>query len=475
MFLVLPLLSSSESAGLAHLLERHAERPPADAVIAILGALPRLEADEAAIARFLLAGALSELGLVELAAGILRPELDSPFLGGAAFVAWLRAESAAGEHERIVRVTRRAPWKNVAADDLGEALYRAARACFVTARYPEARLWAREVPDDSSWHPFARYLLAQSEYALGRHAAALSAAEPIFSSRDSGDAVGALQERTAVLLGDMLIEIGLYERAVEVLSWPDADGPFAERAGRDRLVARGLAALEAARFERAEALTARVAARLDRLGADIERASASTADRAARIDDLRRAWPAAADGAARRRWTAARARDAWERSRGWTFSRVMRAAWASFPPVILWRLARRPDETVPEGGRIGADSRFFFAPRPEVSKLLAAAALLEESGERDCREAAVHRRAAAALLGVTPIRDLESLRRAECDDAPNADSLAPVLRERLDHALEADARRQLRALREQRFALDEAVARARLDHQAAIRAVESRP
>jgi len=475
-FLAFPLFASSSPEGVSRWLDGYASRPAAESALAVLGGLGGLEEPEQEIARFLLAGDFAELGLSTLAIDAFRSLRDSGNLAGAAFVGVVRVHADGDEHERLYHFARRGAWRELEQDDAAEVAFRVARACFATSRYPEARLWLSEVPDDSSWYPFGRYLLAQTEYALGRYGRAIEAAAPIFSAREPADAIGPLRERTAVLLGNMMTEIGMYREAVELLSWPGPDSPWKERAERDRLVAHGLAALQDARFDRAERLTADVARLLDGAVSAVERSVASEADVGKRLEDLRGSWPSVALRGARSAWTAAHARRALDRVEGFGFRKVFAAAWASLPPVLLYRLFRRDGDVVPPAVAVGEESRFFFAPSGEVSRVLTAAALVEESRTRDCgaREAAALRtHAAAALLGITApprLGDVEAI-AGGCGRGA-VTGLGPVVHERLLHAIGEDARRLRRDLRSQRYALDEAVARARVDFGKAARAAE---
>jgi hypothetical protein len=479
--LVLPLLAASSASPLRDLRVEAAafsRQTATESAVAMLRALPRLEGADRDVARFLLATALAELGLATPALALHRALLaSSAALAPAAFVATSRIRTEDEPSDALLRGARTAPWERMDDDDFAEAAYRVARSAFRAKRYVEARLWAREVRSGTPWYPFARYLLAQSEYALGRYGRALEAAEPIFSTREPADAIAPLRDRTAVLLGDMLIEIGLYEHAIGMLSWPGPESAWRSRARRDLLVARGLAELERTRFEEGEALTARAGRALDGIAAEIEGAVASKDAVASRARELRRAWPPRAVFEARRRWAANHALAALDEAHASFFGRMLLAVRESFPPVLLYRLARREPEPSGRVARLDAPTRFFFTPRPEVSRLLTAIALLEEkrtgAGCVANAAAAMRQEIAAFLVMERPEPTFDELLRlgTACSVEPR-EALPGIARKRLHEALAEDARARRRELKSHRYALDEALARSRLDHRAAARAAE---
>lgn len=178
--LVFPLLSAPQEEGLSELIERYGRSQAADSAVALTRRLPALSGTTRETARFLLAIDFAELGLGDLAVSELEALTGEPCLGPAASVALLRIRSDSGSNDAVVHEASAAPWDRMKDEDFGESLYRVARAFFLTRRYPEARDWLAHVPEASPYFLFARYLLAQTEYALGHFGRAVEAAEPIF-------------------------------------------------------------------------------------------------------------------------------------------------------------------------------------------------------------------------------------------------------------------------------------------------------
>ncbi len=465
---------ASEPESLSSLLSGERRRHPAESVGAILRALPGLSEGEREVARFLLADRIAELGLRDLAVAELRSLAGSFELAPAAFVALARLRDEAGESEALHAEARFAPWDRVADEDFDETVFRVARAAFETGRHAECRSWLQRVRPESDYFPFSRFVTAQSEYALGRTGRALEATEDLFRS----PRVPLLQDRAAILAGDMLTEIGLYTDAVAVLSWPAAESAFRPRAERDAAVARTLAALET----RDPAADTREAERLlDERESSIAAAVGSPAKLAARGEDLRRAWPSASLLQARRAWTAARAAEALDRMQGFGLGRVLEVLWESAPTTILYHLLfDERDVASPPPATVAAETRFFFVPEPSVAKLLAALALFDQplakGGCDGLAAQALRAEAARAALGRTPAPSLATLdRAARACDADGSVPLETALADALDRAVAAEALRRRRETREQRRRLAEAIAGFRFAASRRPQTAEERP
>ncbi|MGH7822218.1 MAG: tetratricopeptide repeat protein, partial [Candidatus Binatia bacterium] len=337
--LFFPLLGgTSQPQGLSQLLDGYRERSGSETAVAILRGLSELSDDERPIARFLLAHSLAELGLPSLATRELVGLLDHPDLGGAAFLGLARLQSGRSEAAALLRHARSAAWDRMGDDEFSEAVFRVARASFFAGRYPEARSWLVRVPEGSAYFPFSRYLLAQTEYALERYGEAIEAADAVFRAHSPRGPRRWLQDRTAILVGDMLTEIGLYPDAVAVLAWLRPDSPFHARAELDQNAAQSLAEIEAGASDRAIAAEERVEAML----AEQDRAIAATTDAlSARAADLRQNWPSDDLRRSRRRAAWATAAEAHERSRSFDWRRPIEVLWQSLPPVMLSRIFMR--------------------------------------------------------------------------------------------------------------------------------------
>ena len=469
-----PLLGGTRRTfDLARWLADHRDASGAETAVALVTARAELPVAEQPIADFLLATSFAELGLDALAARTLTPLVDSPELGAAAFLALARVRDESGEDDALQADARKAPWPRLDDESFGEAAIRVARACMRTGRYAEAREWLEHVPETSAAAAFARVLRVQTEYALDRPAAALEAAEHAFEIPAASRASGWLEDRTAILVGDLLTEIGLYHEAIEVLAWPAATSPFRRRAERDREIARVLDA--AARRSGTPTASA------DVWSADLEReigaATGSASALAERVADLRAAWPSPVVRAERRRWAADVATSALERARPFDWRRVIEVVWRSFPPVALYELAARDrtDRAPRDSRAVTEETRFFFAPRPEVSRLLVGLALVSEMPRGDtCAERAAGalavRVAASFAPAGSPVTS-EDLTRvaASCDRARTAD-VGDTLERALRDALAAESSRRVLQIREQRLRLAEAVVAAEIERGGALRA-----
>jgi tetratricopeptide (TPR) repeat protein len=463
--LAFPLLSGSADDG-SRWVEGYSEREAAESAVEEFGRLDGPDEVERHVALFLLASDLAELGLFELAADTYHRAGQWPLLAGAAFLGELRALDDAEQHERLHRRAPRGPWEELDGEERAEALFRAARAAFATSRYPEARDWLREIPQGSSWYPFSRYLLAQTEFALGRYDRAIEAAEPIFAGGGADPVAARLRQRMALVLGEMMIEIGLYETAKVLLELPGPDGPVGRRAQRDRSIASALAAAERGDLEQAERIVAEVVAAFERAAEQVG-ADGAPETLAERLRDLRRTWPPRERLAERRRWAEERARSAIRRARESVPARIRSVLWANLPPVVLWRLLAEA-RPAPLPGPIVLDeaTQRFFAPRGDISRALVALALLEESssGASCARRAAarLRARAAAVLIGRAPAPGFSDLATiaASCD-ADRDPELEAAVTDAALRALAAETRAADLRLRQQRYLLEEAIARAR--------------
>ena len=461
MLFFLPLLGGArQSLSLSQLVEEYGDRRAPQSAAALLRAMPAFSPGERHIASFLLGNDFAELGLDDLAARQWVVLLDSADLGGAAFVALARLYDDTQDSDALLVRAKQARWDEVPAADMAEAVYRVARACMREGRYAQARDWLARISEDSPYYPASRFLLAQTEYALGRTGAALDAAERVFRvpARTTSDQW--LQDRTAILAGDMLTEIGLYPEAAGVLQWPSSASPFRQRADRDRLLAVAL-------FSGGDEASAERAGRSEENA--LARAASAPHERA---DELRRVWPSARMSRERRRWAAGAARTASDADRGMLWRVPLEVLWRSLPPVVVYQMFRRAThEDARQEQAVAADARFFFTPRPEVARLLVALALASEpASPDDCAgraASAIAARAAGPLAGTEPPvtwGELQALaaRCANCDECEPTDNAAlrSLLEAKLDAAIAADALRRTREIREQRFVVSTAIAAA---------------
>jgi len=454
-------------------LDGYVERPAADSAIAILRELPTLAGREADAARFLVAIDLEEIGADRTAAILLGSLGSSPAIAPAAFAALARVRDVRGENEALRIEAAKAPWERMTADDRAEAAYHVARACVRDRRYPEVRFWVDKVPRGSLVDPFSRFLLAQAEYAFGDNARAIEAVEPIFSSRRAEDAIRPLRDRTAVMLGEMFIELGLFGDAAEMLRWPAPDSPFRRRIERDRMMLESLSAVERHSFDDAERWSSRIEQSFAADAAKIEASVASRADLEARGSELAPSWPPQASRFRRRAWAAERARDTLTSQAGGFRRLLVNVRQTLFPPP----LDSRQDGDAREIATVASDSRFFFAPTPALSRALTASALLAEAPRRGCAGNAARtlgERAAASLIGereeLTPA-EIAAI-AASCGEPPIG-GLVERAHEKLLRAIAEDAHRRSRALERQQYVVKEAIAHARLDREAAVSPVES--
>ena len=466
-FLLFPLLTASPEEDLVSVIERHRERSAAESVVALLR-LAGLTPVEESVVRLLVASDLAEMGLEESSLRAFRSLADHPRLGGSAFVGIARILDERGSFGALRLEAERAPWEWMEPEDAVEAAYRVARAAIATERFGEARDWLARIPEDSPYGPYALYLRAQAEYGLGDYRRAVLAAERIFERAGATPALAALRDRTAILLGDMFLEVGLYGYAIDLLSWPAPASPFRERAQRDLALARGLAALAEGEVGAGDAELSRFDHMLDERAERLGTAVDTIAEVDLRAVELGEVWPSRRIAAERRQWSRDRAIEALDAARGSGLDRIGTALFESLPPVIAFRLATRAEE--PEEAadvRLGSEAARFFVPSAEVSRALAAFALVSAApGERSCAALAtssLRGRAARTLLdGDEPI-DLDELGALARSCGLGVESgLAERARAKLRDAIPADARRRQRRIREQRYRVDDAVARLRL-------------
>ena len=468
--LFFPLLGGArQSPALSQLVEEYGDQRAAQTAAACLRALPVMSADEQPIARFLLASDLAELGASDLAARELTALLDSPEIGAPAFVALARVYDETEQSVALLARARQAPWRALDGDDFAEAAYRMARAALREGHPAQARDWAAQIPADSAYHTSARVLRLQAQSALAP-AAAMAVADDMFHVRPRTAADRWLQDRTAIVTGDLLTEMGMYADAVAVLEWPSASSPFHERAEHDRRLALALLSASATSSDY-------VAVEQSRSGREDEIRRAAGAEQARRAE-LQTLWPSQRLTAERRRWTAAAAGAGLEAGRG-GWHRPLTAVWYSLPPVMAYEMvrARSHDRERDTQSPVDAQSRFFFTPRPQVARWLTAVALASEQAAADgCEQRqarAIELRAAGSLGGVERAMTLGELRTiaAGCPDAnANVGALRAALEAKLDAAIAAEASRQLAVSREQGFAVSTAIADGELERKSRLHA-----
>jgi tetratricopeptide (TPR) repeat protein len=471
--LFFPLLGGArQSPGLSQLVGEYGDRRAAQTAAALLRDMPTFSPAEQPVAGFLLGNDFAELGLHDLALRQFLALVDSQDLGGAAFLAMARLYDDTQDDEALLLHATHTRWQAVRDEDLAEAVYRVARACMRAGHYSEARDWLARISEDSPYFAPSRFLLLQTEYALGRPRAALDAADAVFRSRARTATDRWLQDRTAVFTGDMLTEIGLYPYAAGVLEWPSASSPFHARAERDRLVARAL--LTGSAETSTELASAERSRR--RVENEIDRAVSSAPSLAARAGDLERVWPSARLSRERRRWAAGIAHTASEHVRGFDWRRPLEIVWWSLPPVVVYKMLRRePSREVSRDTHpVGVEARFFFAPRPEVARLLVAIALASEPAPGDdCAARSAHAlalRAAAAHAATESPATLDELRAIAVGcESTGSRALRALLEAKLREAIAAEASRRALEIREQRYVLSEAIAAAEIERQSQLR------
>ncbi|MGH7806156.1 MAG: tetratricopeptide repeat protein [Candidatus Binatia bacterium] len=434
---------------------------------------------ETSVVRFLTANDLAALGLEATAIEVFRDLVRHPRLGGAAFVGLARLRDERREHSTLKLEAERAPWEWMEPDDAVEAAYRVARACVATERFADARVWLSRVPPESPYAPYAHYVLAQAEYGLGNYGAAVEAARPIFDLPGSEPTISALRDRTAVLLGDMFIEIGLYGYAEDLLRWPAPSSPFYGRARRDLALSRALSAIAGGEIGTGNREIDRVDGELE-TAADGIGTKADTQQEAALLGaNLAVAWPSRALLDARRRWAASRALEALDAARGASFGRLFQAAFESLPPVFLYRLATRPSPPPPPPSpTVGREAAFLFPPERELSRALVALAVAEErAGDRSCPDAAaraLRSRVTVSLLGESKeptLGEVSEIARG-CGRGPVGE-VAARARAHLLAEIPAETRRRQRRIREQRYRVDDAIARFRLSRSDEIQTLRT--
>ena len=69
--------------------------------------------------------------------------MDSSEVGAAAFLMLARVRDEDGENEALEAAARRAPWRSLDDESLGEAATHVARASMRSGRYADAREWLR--------------------------------------------------------------------------------------------------------------------------------------------------------------------------------------------------------------------------------------------------------------------------------------------------------------------------------------------
>jgi hypothetical protein len=123
---------------------------------------------------------------------------------------------------------------------------------------------------------------------------------------------------------------------------------------------------------------------------------------------------------------------------------------------------------------VGAPARFFFAPRPEVARLLVAIALASEPAPGDdCAARSAHAlasRAAASHAAAESPATLDELRAiARGCESTDSRALRARLEAKLREAIAAEASRRALEIREQRYVLSEAIAAAEIERQSQLR------
>jgi hypothetical protein len=463
--LFFPLLGGArQSSILSQLVEEYGDRRAAQTAAACLRALPSLSGEERPVARFLLGNDLAELGAYDLGTHELLALVDSPDLGASAFVALARVYDESGERAELLSRAQHARWADMRDDDFAETAYRVAGASLREGRAAQARDWAARIPADSPYYASSRLLLLQAQYALGRPGAALDAAEEVFGARTRTAADRWLQDRTAVVAGDLLTEIGQYGSAIDVLDWPSSTSPFHDRAARDRRVAQALLSASVSSTE----LTDVDELRITHESEIIEAAGAKRQ----RSEELRKIWPSQRLTRERRRWAAAAARAALDAHRGIGWRRPLEVLWKSLPPVAIYEMLHRAAAKPTRETEISLDAqaRFFFAPRPEVARWLTAlAAASQGAAADDCGARAIALRAAAMRAAVEPPATVDELQKiaSRCVHV-DAHALDSLLEAKLEEAIDADASRRLIESREQAHALSTALADAELQRKSRL-------
>ena len=464
--LFFPLLGGAHgSESLPQLFEEYSRRSAAASATVLLRSAGDRSPAERSITAFLLANDLAELGFRDLAGRELHPLLTSPTLGPAAFLSLVRILDEDEQDERLLEEARRASWADLDDEEFAEATFRVARSCMRQRRWAQAREWLKQVPTSSAYHVPSRYLLAQTEYALGRLPQAIEAIDSVFLVPARDPETGWMKDRTAIFAGEMLTEVGLYSDAVSVFAWPAKSSPFRARADREARLAEALAEVIAAADGDVD----------KRLGPPPTAATAEARARAAR--ELERAWPSQPLREARRHFAVAAARRAYDREQGVGWRRAVDLVWWSLPPVALYEALGSEHLTAPsQNARLGAEASAFFTPRPEIANLLTAIALAGEatSGGRDCPPRALAVRAAQTLAATSPPPTRAELTTlagsAGSCDGGDTRTLLPSLRAKLDQAIEREAVRREHVLRSQRYLVEETLAAARLERQATLQA-----
>ena len=443
--------------------------------------LPKLRGVEHAVGRFLIANALAELGFYE--PSILELQklelLDS--LTPAASVALCRILSDSGDDAALFQAAMRVDWTRLQGDDRSEVAYRAARAAFRLRRYGQVLLWLENVPSDASFGPFATYLLAQTQTATGQYSEAVKTAERILRERAHSQVNRHLQDRTAIFLGDLFTEMGLYSEAAEILRWSPPESPFTARAKRDQIVASGLLSLALGKFDDARPLIDRLHAYLQKLAGEVEQSVATEDLVAERAAELRRVWPPKFLVYARREWAAHRAFEILASLEETKQSDPFQMLWDRLKaPVTLPWLGSHNDRPSPWLPGRDVKHRFFFPPPALLSNLLVGLALLEDRPSAygdDCGTAAamaIRRRIADSLLGESPApteSDLRSL-AGTCASSPSNDDLVARGTVRLHEAIREDATRVQEQFRREELEVERAIATAYLKQTRAIESAQ---
>lgn len=472
-----PTPAPHHAQSLPEAVHHYAHLDASRSLVDLFALLPKLRGMEHAVGRFLIANGLAELGFHELAVRELQKLQLLETLGPAASVALCRLHSDRGDDDALFQAAMRADWGRLAADDRAEIAYRAARAAVDLRRHGQALFWLERVSPDSSYAPFSTYLLAQTHAATGQYPKAVDAAQQVLQERSRSQVIRHLQDRTAIFLGDLFTEIGLYREAVAVLRWPASDSPFAARAQRDRMVASGLRSLALGKLDDAKPLIDQLHAFLQKLASEVQDSVASNEGVAMRAVELRRVWPPKYLVFARRDWAAHRAAELLASFDGASRSGRLTTLWdrLNTPIRLPWLNGRRerPNPWLPKRDQ---RHRFFFPPSPPLSNLLVGLALLENRPTAfgdDCgtiAAMALRRRIASALFGEAPTPSEEELRSltATCEAPPPSADLVEHGTARLHEAIREEASRVQERFRREELELDRAIAKAYLKQKLSI-------
>ena len=466
-----PMGSDPRGHYLDHALHHFAHIDGSRSLVELLPLLPSLEGGEQAVARFLVAAALDELGLSNRAKVELEKIREEPALSAAASVALARIHSSLGADAELLELAAGTPWDALRPEDAAEIAYRAAKAAYRQERFGEVESWLERTAN-SSFSPFAAYLRAQTAFATGDTPGAIASARPLIERSTSDAVIETLRDRAAILLGDLYTELGRYGEAVGALSIPDERSPFAARARRDLLVAEGLQQLTAGEFTGAgpvvDRLHAYLASLISELGASVDSKEAVEE----RLRELRGSWPSRFATYGRRDWTVARARQALDALGFEDPSRPggLYQVFLSMPVRLRLRGDRwEKDPWVPDRERT---ARFFFPPSGDIARWLRAVGLLEDRpvihGTACPVRAAtgIRRSVALWLLEATPPPNLDEIAAlaSGCREGSAHEALLEAARTGLGDAIRGEAHRQQETFRRDRLEIEMAIGRAWLEH-----------